>query len=325
MIAVDKLCTPLKISHTLKDLPNTCQWASVLKVSCKDSDEGRATMGLQLPEAALFTGPPGNGRHITAYALAGSLCSKVQRYTGCYQIHGYDLNQADKKNLSELMDYIRKLAEAGPLILLLDHPELSEHSQDLQLRLLRCQWELKQHGSGLFLMVISADAEHLIPELLSSCPLYHCPPPSESRVQQWVVEILHKPVIIKIADLKSNEIAHSLAGLSWRQLTDFHNHLMRLLLLKYALNHQKFKGVSEKSVLSNGQIILERNDVTPILESLEALKPRTVTTPMMVSSPVPASSVEPEHKITDTDTDDETTEITTMHYSEEHLDKLFDI
>lgn len=322
MISVDKLCVPLKIRHTLNDLPPTCQWASVLRVSCKDSEAGQAVMGLTLPTAALFAGPPGNGRHLTAHALAGSLCNKYQRYIGCFQIHGSDLELADQKDLTDLMHYIRKLTEQGPIILLLDQPELSEHGKDLQRRLLRFQ------GAGLFLIVITEDAKNLIPEALSRCPLYPCPPPNAHQVYKWVEQITKKPVAIKIAAMSTQQLAKTLTGLSWRQLTDFHTHLLRLMILSHSRNRKMFeeKGLSEKAVLTNGYITLQLEDVSPILSSLESLKPQAVTVPAVTAAApaaVAAAVEEAAQPVTNTDGTDAPTGIQEQLYSDAIKDEGF--
>lgn len=276
MIAVEKVCVTVKPAATLKDLPDTYPWADVLKVACKDTDVARAVMKLKLPTGALFAGPAGNGRHTTAQALAGSLCTKTNRYVGCCKIYGGDLDVQEERQLVPLLEYIAKKAIDGGLVLIVDQPELCKYSQFFQRGLLRCQEAFEQNGAELFLIVITAGQENLMGELLGRFPLYPCVPPEESIVRKWVSQMMKNPVPIKVADMGNVEIVDALTGLSWRQLTDCHSHLLRLIVLRFSQNRKQFekKGVDEETAYRDGLITLSREDVLPLLESLRLPRPQ---------------------------------------------------
>lgn len=326
MIAVDKVCVVGRPATTLKDLPDTYPWGQVLKVACKDTDVARTVMKLRLPTGALFTGTPGNGRHTTAEALAGSLCAKTNRFCGYCRIFCGDLVTEEPRDLVPLLEYIEKKAQEGGLVLVVDQPELCAHSHLLQRGLLRCQQALARQDVELFLIFISDEAQSLIGELLSSFPLYPCVPPEQAIVRHWVSNIMKKPVPIKIADIGNVEIVDAVTGLSWRQLLDFHSHLLRLIVLRFSQNRKSFesKGVTEEIAYRDGLITLSREDVLPILESLRCPRPQD---PIVLAQGIPQPAADVIQPIENVSTEEETLigPTSAKVYSDEEIASLFNI
>ena len=323
MIAAEKVCVTLKPTATLKDLPDTYPWSDVLMVACKDTDVARSVMGLKLPAGALFAGPAGNGRHTTAHALAGSLCTKTNRYSAYCKIYGGDLDAEEERQLVPLLEHIVRKASDGGLVLVVDQPELCQHSRFLQRGLIRCQEAFAQSGAELFLIVITDSMDSLPGELVSSLPLYPCVPPEEGILRKWVNTAMKNPVPIKIADVSNVEIVDALTGLSWRQLMDFHSHLLRLIVLRFSQNRKSFekKGVDEERAYRDGLITLSREDVLPILESLR--QPRAQE-PVFIAQGMaqPAEEIRP--TIAEVVEEDATASVGKV-YSEEEVAALFNI
>lgn len=323
MIAAEKVCMTVKPSATLKDLPDTYPWGDVLKVACKDSDVARAVLKLKLPTGALFVGPAGNGRHTTAQALAGSLCTKTNRYAGCCKIYGGDLDAQEERQLVPLLEHIAKKAADGGLVLIVDQPELCQYGRFFQRGLLRCQEAFEQSGSELFVIVITESRDNLLGEFLGSFPMYPCVPPEESMVRQWVRDMMKDPVPIKVADMGNVEIVDALTGLSWRQLMDFHTHLLRLMVLRYSQNRRQFekKGVDEETAYRDGLITLSREDVLPLLESLRLPRPQE---PVFIAQ----GMAQPEQEILPTVeevVEAEPTGSVGKQYSDEEIAALFNV
>lgn len=273
----------------LQQLPKTCQWANILRTTVKQLDTAHRVMGLEFCPGAIFTGPEGNGRHTHANALTNNLVEK-----GGYQtaicIHGSDLNFENSDELYDILDFLERIARAsGRTVLLLDQPELSDHSRRFQNQLLRLQQFLLGHSSTLFLIVITRSAADVDPNLLSRFPRYHCPRPNTTAITAFVDEMLKKPVPISMDKVTKPEIINTLKNCSWKQLHDLHTQLLRMIVIHYQLNYKKYReqGLTEEQVYQDGHIKLPAKAVNMVLASV--LDQNTL--PVMAGQAVPVSYI----------------------------------
>lgn len=299
-----RICTPTYTGTALlQDLPKTCQWANVLRTAVKPLETPAKVMGLTFCPGAVFTGPEGNGRHTHANALINNLI-KIGGYKFALSIHGCDLDFEDPDELYELLDFLEKMAMGhGSLILLLDQPELSDHSIRFQNRLLRLQQSLLATGKNLYLILITNSVEAVAQSLLCRFPRYHCPKPTSSAISAFVDEMLKAPVPIHLEKLPKSELTGGLKNCSWKQLTDLHNQLLQLIVIHYKLKLKEFapKGISEEQVYLDGLIKLPGKEIKAILASISAQNPvppapAYITTggiPIPQPDPVPAPSPAP--------------------------------
>lgn len=278
----------------LGTLPDTYQWAGVLRGGRKYMAVAAQVMGLEFSPGAIFTGPEGNGRHTTAYALAQTLCADRDGYRGVISIHGDDLDFEDRDDIYPVVEYITKVAKATEaLVVIVDQPGLSRHNSLLQRLLLRVQSTLLRAKLKLYLILITDKAEDVCSEMMSRFPRYHCAPPDQTAVKKWVKKILKEPVPINIADTSASDLAAAVQGLSWKQLKDLHNHLLRLTVLQYALRKKSYdaKGLTEEQVYRDGKVKLERGVIRAILDSTASQ--RYTVTPMGGYISAPAMQMMP--------------------------------
>ena len=254
----------------LVTLPDTYQWAPVLRSGRKHMSVAARVMGLQFCPGAIFTGPEGNGRHTTAYALAKTLCADKDGYRSLISIHGDDLDFEDREDIYAVVGQITRIVKMSTaMVLILDRPDLSKHNSLLQRTMLRLQQTLLEEKLRLYLIVIADSAEDVCGELLSCFPRYHCPRPDRAAVKKWVKKMLREPVPIHIEGINEGDLAAAAEGLSWKQLRDLHQNLLRLMVLQYAMNKKKYdaKGLAEEQVYLEGKIKLSHSAVQMILDS----------------------------------------------------------
>lgn len=272
----------------LGTLPDTYRWAGVLRGGRKHMAVAARVLGLEFTPGAIFTGPEGNGRHTTAYALARTLCADRDGYRSLISIHGDDLDFEDREDIYAVVERVTKVAKVSTaLVLIVDQPGLSRHNLLLQRLLLRVQAALLRENLRLYLIVITEKAEDISPELMSRFPRYHCAPPDDKAVKKWASRILKEPVPLKIAGTTASDLAAAARGLSWKQLKDLHQNLLRLTVLQYAMNKKAFdaKGLTEEDVYRGGKITLDKSVIAGILES--TAHQRTVAAPVAAYTGMP--------------------------------------
>lgn len=273
----------------LGTLPETYQWAGVLRGGRRHMAVAAQVMGLEFSPGAIFTGPEGNGRHTTAYALAKTLCSDRDGYRSLISIHGDDVDFEDREDVYALVDRVTKVARATTaLVLILDQPGLSKHNLLLQRLLVRSQKALLREKLRLYIIVIADTPQEVGGEIMSRFPRYHCACPDETAVKKWVKSILQEPVPIKIQEISPSELAVAVQGLSWKQLKDLHSHLLRLMVLQYALKKKSFdaKGITEEQVYREGRVTLEKAAVRMILDSTAAQRQAVASEGVYFGTPV---------------------------------------
>lgn len=251
----------------LQQLPKTCQWANILRTCVKQLDTAQRVLGVEFCPGAIFTGPEGNGRHTHANALINNLVEKVG-YQAAICIHGSDLDFEKSDELYDVLDFLERIARAsGKAVLLLDQPELSDHSLRFQNQLLRLQLSLLDHGCTLFLILITRSAGDVTANLLSRFPRYHCPKPNTTAITDFVDEMLKKPIPISTGKVTKPEIISALKNCSWKQLHDLHTQLMRMIVLHYQVNFKKYReqGLTEEQVYQGGHIKLSTKDIKAVL------------------------------------------------------------
>lgn len=284
-----RICAPANTGTALlNQIPKTCQWGNILRISVKRLDTPFQLLGLDFIPGAIFTGPEGNGRHTHANALANNLVDKAG-YRAVFGIHGSDLNFEDPDDLFDILDYLEKIAMGnGRCVLLLDQPELSDHSLQFQNQLLRLQQSLQASQKILYLILITGSGDDVAPALLSRFPQFHCPKPNSNAISAFVEDMLKNPVPIHMDKVTKPDILNALKGCSWKQLKDLHNYLLRTLAMHYQLNFKKFKekGYTEEQVYKEGLITLPNKDVKAILASVASQNPLPPTPVMPAISPV---------------------------------------
>lgn len=291
----------------LQDLPKTYQWADILRTTVKHLANPHQIMGLQFCPGALFTGSEGNGRHSHANALANNLV-KLGGYTMVMGIHGSDLDFEDSDDIYSVLDYLEKLVVCSEhTVLILDQPELSQHNLRFQNQLLRLQQSLQREKKTLFLIVITKSTEDIVSGLLSAFPRYHCPKPSNNAVSAFVDDMLKKPVPIKIPKVTKTEIIKALKNCSWKQLTDLHTQLHRMIVFHYLLNYKSYrsKGYTEEQVYQEGHVQLSAEAVKAVLASIADQNPLPVMP--VVQTVASAGSIQPTSapKMFSAETDDD--------------------
>ena len=270
-VQLRRICARCELPNiNLNSLPDSYQWAAVLRGGRKHMQVAEQVMGLKFFPGALFTGPAGNGRHTTAYALANTLLRDKDGYKGIIGVHCDDLDCIEREDVFTVLERIVAIArECGSLILLYEQREESQNGTLFQRFILRSRCALEREGIPFYLIVVADSDDALSDEMMSSVPRYHCPAPDKKTVSQWTEKMMQTPVPIKIENKTPADIARVLQGKSWKQLSDLHNNLLRLIVLKYAMNKAKFDklGLTEKAVYEEGRITLAEDAVTKILVS----------------------------------------------------------
>lgn len=284
----------------LSKLPKTYPWTEVLANSIKLSPTAAKLMGLTFSRGAIFTGSAGNGRHTSAWALANTLVEKAG-YASVCTIHGRELDLEDLRDLDTIAEYLEKLVLANTkLVLILDGPEDSVASHSLQEQLILLQKKLLQNKNGLFLITVADSADCVSPAMMRQFPCYHCPNPDHATVKEFVNNFLKVPVPLNLDGIAPKEVLEHLQGCSWKQLTDFHTQLLRLLVSTYQANEStQYKDVSEEEAYKKGLVVLPKQKVKAILSAASAQKPQVAMVPMVQqvisgSDPVPKLEQKPE-------------------------------
>lgn len=283
-----RICMKPELSEEhLGTLPDTYQWAGVLRGGRRPMAVAAQVLGLEFAPGAIFTGPEGNGRHTTAYALAKTLCSDRDGYRSLISIHGDDVDFEDREDVYALVERVSKVARVSTaLVLILDQPGLSKHNLLLQRLLVSSQKALLREKLRMYIIVIADTPEEVSGEMMSRFPRYHCACPDETAVRQWAKTILQEPVPIKIQGFTASQLAAAVQGLSWKQLKDLHGHFLRLTVLQYALKKKSFdaKGITEEQVYREGRVTLDKTAVEMILDSTAAQR-RVVSTEGVAFAP----------------------------------------
>ena len=278
-----RICVQIETGTLLlQDLPKTYQWVDILRTTVKNLDNAYRIMGVEFRPGAIFTGPEGNGRHSHAYALANNL-KKSGGYKITIGIHGSDLEFDDSDELYSVLDCLEKIVmSSGNVVLILDQPELGEHSSRFQNQLLRLQQSLQRCQKSLFLIVITEAVENVISGLQSAFPRYHCPKPNAAAIGTFVDNMVKKPVPLQISKITKADILKAVKNCSWKQLSDLHTQLLRLLVIHYQLNYKTYKnqGYTEEQVYGEGRIKLPSEPVNAVLRSV-ADQNRRPATPAM--------------------------------------------
>lgn len=288
MLTEDKLrriCVRAEtMDYALGTLPDTYQWAPVLRTAIRQMPVAQKVMGVAFRPGIIFTGPEGNGRHSTAYALANNLAEKAG-YQTMMSIHGSDLDFEDPDDIYSVLDFLEKIAAAsGNMVLFLDQPGLSRHSLRFQNQLLRSQQRLLREKKTIFLIVIADSAEEVAPTLLGRYPHCHCPRPDTAAASRFVDNMLKKPVPIHMDKVTKADILLAVRGCSWKQLADLHEQLLRLVILGYVRKSKSFaeQGIPEEKVYQDGLIQLSQDAVRMVLDSVAAQNVTLVPAPAAV-------------------------------------------
>ncbi len=273
----------------LSALPPSFHWAGILNMSLVKRPDAFDAMSLGFCRGSVFTGPEGNGRHSYAWAMANTLMRDAE-YKGVYVIHGCNLDFEDPNDIYTVLQYLKsQVRSKGKLVLLVDQPELSEQGILFQHQLACLQQSLLQEGRPLFLMVISDSLEHVAPAMLRQFPHYHCPRPNAAAVADFVKQMLEHPVPVRLENLTALDIIQAAQGFSWRQLTDLHNQLLRLIVSEYVADPGRFQDLPEADVYRKGLIRLSQSTVRQILHSASLQNSQTVPVPMPLSGTAGAS------------------------------------
>lgn len=257
-------CVEWKPAYTLEALINpSFYWAHALLHTLG----GIKQMGIPPVEGAVFAGPPGNGRHVTADALAGSLVKK--HACSCLRIHGSVLDTEDVADACAVLDAVSAALRTGKKIcLLLDSPELSRHCRPVQEYLY--QMFLDWRGK-LLPIIITLDPAGIDPNLLQLLPCCPCPNPDRATREKWLQSVLTNPgvPINIVGGMNHTALAGATEGFSWKKLTDLRSMMRRTIAMKYfqsprTYNPEMIPGL-ESTIWREGKIPLTADEVNQIL------------------------------------------------------------
>lgn len=260
----------------------TFQWSEIIRYSLFTVPD----LGLRRIQGAIFSGPPGNGRHTTAEALAGSLAGL--KYNYWLRISGCALDCEEVADACAVIDAVANtLSKAGKICLLLDAPEQSRHSLAIQEYLGQL---LEQSGENLFPIIITDDPTQLSPNLLRRFPLYHCPKPDLAARQLWFEKRLKNPQLpVTIDGLDHWMVSRETEDFSWRQLQDLYSFLLRSMFAKYASNPASYNPSmlpeAEKEIWSSGKIHLSKTEVFGLITAIRAQNAAAAPANVIVAGP----------------------------------------
>lgn len=227
-------CVEWEPATTLGKLESTYYWAGILRCSVV----GNPVLNLAPMQGVIFSGPPGNGRHTTAEALAGSL--RGMKFHYFLRISGCTLDTEDVADACAVIESVNAaLHKHEKVCLLLDCLEHSRHCLSIQeyLYQLHTAWR-----GNLFLILITGDASRISPNLLRQFPLCHFQKPDETTRQRWLMEVLSgnpKKNLVPInIDGGTNHItiARATKDFSWKQMADLCVMMRRTIAFKYLSN-----------------------------------------------------------------------------------------
>lgn len=284
-------CVEWKPVNTLENLINpSFYWAHVLLHTLS----GIRQLGIPPVAGALFVGPPGNGKHMTADALAGSLAKK--HGCCCLRINGAVLDTEDVADACAVLDAVSAALRTGKKIcLLLDSPELSRHCRAVQEYL----YQMLMDWSGkLFPILITPDPAGIDPNLLQQLPCCPCPNPDLATREKWLQSVLtNKGVPINIlGGMNHTALAGATEGFSWKKLSDLRTMMRRTIAMKYFRDPQIYNPEltpgMENTIWREGKIPLTVDEVNQILILLRYQSAPVVTGAVQyVAAPAAVSAV----------------------------------
>lgn len=257
-------CVEWKPVNTLENLINpSFYWAHMLLHTLS----GIKLMGIPPVVGAVFAGPPGNGKHMTSDALAGSLVKKYG--CCCLRIHGSVLDTEEVADACAVLDAVIAAIRSGKKIcLLLDSPELSRHNRAVQEYLY--QMYLDWPGM-LFPILITLDPTGIDPNLLQYLPYCPCPNPDLATREKWLQSVLtNKNLPINIlGGMNHTALAGATDGFSWKKLSDLRAMMRRTIAVKYFQNVRTYNPEAtpglENTIWREGKIPLTVDEVNQIL------------------------------------------------------------
>lgn len=271
----------------------TFRWAHMLNCTLNGID----ILGIPKVLGTIFAGSPGNGRHTTADALAGSL--KARDIRCCLRVSGATLDTADVADACTAVDgAMGYLRQHGKVCLLLDCPEHSRHSLAVQEYLYR---RILTHGYDLFVIIITDAVSNIIPNLQQVLTVCQFRKPDADVRQKWLRSMLDGRVIIKIDGMNHIALARETEGFTWRQMTDLRTMLRRAIALKYVQDPLKYNPDNtpglEQQLWKEGKVHLDKEDVTPLLACIReqaAVPAAGMTLPVQLAAAAPAAAAAPE-------------------------------
>lgn len=305
----------------------SCKWRDILRLSLEDQPE----LGLNRITGAIFSGPSGNGQHVTAEALAGTLQNLGFIYT--LRTSGCTLDCEDVSDacavLNAVFDIIRR---GGKVCLLLESPERSRHSYAIQEYLVRI---LENYGNELFLIIITEDPAKITTGLQRRLSIFPCTAPTLTERQDWLEDALYSPVTIKIDGMDKWALARETDGFSWRQMQNLWIQMRRKILEKYILDVGRYNPErldEEVSLIwSQGRVHLAKSEVMDLIDGIRTqtaapvqMPVQAVAVPAVVSAAAPVSTAVPAHTPAPVK-DDNAEKIDHSHPENLSVDDLLDI
>lgn len=249
------------------------QWAHILDKTLL----GIPALRLQPIRGVIFSGPPGNGRHTTAEAVAGTLRALPTNPRYCLRISACTLDTEEVADACAVIDNVNAaLRKHGRICLLVDHPEHSRHSMAIQEYLYQL---LLAWNDSLFLILITEDVSSICANLQRKLTLCHCPRPDQSTRQKWIEGILKgdpdkKIAPINIIGCNHMTIARETKDFSWKQMADLRSMMLRSIACKYLNNQDTYNPNQipgyEVQLWRNGKIQLSKSDVMEIIVQIRS-------------------------------------------------------
>lgn len=245
-------------------------WAHILN----NTYTGIPSLRLPPMAGAIFSGPPGNGRHLTAEALAGTLRASSAGYY-CLRIAGCALDTEEVADACAVLDAVNDAFRDHPKIcLLLDHPEHSRHSLAIQEYLYQLFLARK---NSLFPILVTDDPASVSANLLRKLTLCPCSNPDQATRQTWFKGTLEGKPKAGIPPLPLNgmneiTLARETKDFSWKQMQDLKTLLQRQIAFKYLSNLATYNPDSEEGkgehllkLMKEGKISLNKEEVMPLI------------------------------------------------------------
>lgn len=219
-----------------------------------------AELGLPLFRGAVFTGPPGNGRHCTAAALAGNLGADL-----CHiRIFGADIDFEEPMDaLAAVASALETAKDAKGLCLFLDEPEHCRHSMMIQSFLYS---KLCEEDSTMYLIVVTDHVTSVMSGLQQILTLCHLEPPNFSERDKWLAEQSKQPILITFSDTSIDAISMETDDFTWKQMNQLITGLRRLVFFQAT----GFKSIPELLAhVKAGDVSLNEDQVMPLIKAIK--------------------------------------------------------
>ncbi|MGN0299064.1 MAG: AAA family ATPase [Lachnospiraceae bacterium] len=250
------------------NLPDSYVWAKVLKAAVADRELDEI-LDLTPLNSVLLTGPFGNGKHTTAYALMNELYR--QNYQVVVMLNGLELNEESSAlALAKVEALFQASAEYGKLCIYMENLADCRYKKEVMNTIADKLEEMEDELAPWFLILVEERAEILSARLLGRqiliCPC--CPPDFEERLH-YIRQYLAGRVKLPLENIDARDMAELTEGFSYRQLSDLFHHL-KLALKKMVVEKEDIASLRKMRIEEHIDK-LEKQTVEKIISSIKVL------------------------------------------------------